>query len=74
VFPADEHEQPVTVELIMQVSRSKDNRLSGTVRRGKAADARAFSGTLELMSVFEQLVPAESSEQSATTSHSWRER
>jgi hypothetical protein len=74
VFPADEKEQPVTVELIMQVSRSKDNRLSGTVRRGKAAEARDFSGTLELMRVFEELVPVESSEQPATTFQSWGER
>lgn len=49
----------MTVELIMQVSRSEDNRLSGTVRSGKAAEAHGFSGTLELMRVFEELVPVD---------------
>jgi hypothetical protein len=49
----------VTVELIMRVSRSEDNRLSGTVRLGDAAEAHGFSGTLDLMRVFEELVPAD---------------
>jgi hypothetical protein len=47
------------VELTMQVSRGEGNRLTGTVRRGKYADARGFSGTLELMRVFEELVPVD---------------
>jgi hypothetical protein len=47
------------VQLIMQVSRGEDDRLTGTVRRGRDADARRFSGTLELMRVFEDLVPAD---------------
>ena len=50
----------MTVELIMQVSRSRDNRLSGTVRLGDGAKHRGFSGALELMRVFEELVPADS--------------
>ncbi len=45
------------VDLWLQVSRSADNRLSGTVRRDGAGDVRDFSGTLELMRVFEELVP-----------------
>ena len=49
----------MTVELIMQVSSGEDNRLSDTARRGNAAEARIFSGTLELMRVFEELVPAD---------------
>jgi hypothetical protein len=57
--PAEEKVPPMTVELIMQVSRSEDNRLTGTVRRDKEAGGHGFSGTLELMRVFEELVPAD---------------
>lgn len=45
------------VELIMRVSRDDDNRLSGIVRSDHAQEALRFSGTLELMRVFEELVP-----------------
>ena len=44
------------VDLLLRVSRDSDNRLSGTVAINGAGEARAFSGTLELMSVFEELV------------------
>jgi hypothetical protein len=47
----------VTVNLRLEVTRGEDNRLSGTVRTDTGAEARAFSGTLELMRVFEELVP-----------------
>jgi hypothetical protein len=47
----------VAVELHLQVSRSADNRLSGTVRLPDGDQALSFSGTLELMRVFEDLVP-----------------
>ncbi len=47
----------LVVDLLLQVSRSADNRLSGTVRATSQDDARPFSGTLELMRVFEELVP-----------------
>ena len=50
--------RPLTVDLHLQVSRSADNRLSGTVWLPDGRDAHAFSGTLELMRVFEELVPA----------------
>lgn len=50
-------ERAVAVELVMQVSRGEDDRLSGTVRVAHGADGRDFSGTLELMRVFEELVP-----------------
>ncbi len=60
----------MTVELIMQVSRSEDDRLTGTVRRDDDADAHRFSGTLELMRVFEDLVPADAD---GSKSHSSRE-
>jgi hypothetical protein len=44
-------------ELIMRVSRYSDNRLCGTVRVGQGSEIHSFSGTLELMRVFEDLVP-----------------
>jgi hypothetical protein len=47
----------MAVDLILQVSRSADNRLSGTVRVTDGPESRAFSGTLELMRAFEELVP-----------------
>ena len=49
----------MTVNLLLHVSRSEDNRLSGTVRSGNEAEEHPFSGTLELMRVFEELVPQE---------------
>jgi hypothetical protein len=48
----------VTVNLRLEVTRGEDDRLSGTVRTDTQAEARVFSGTLELMRVFEELVPA----------------
>lgn len=47
----------MAVQLVMLVTRSGDNRLSGTVRRVEGRNARDFSGTLELMRAFEELVP-----------------
>jgi len=47
----------MSVELVMQVSRGDDDRLSGTVRASSDPAVREFSGTLELMRVFEELVP-----------------
>ena len=48
----------MTVDLRLQVTRSDDDRLSGTVTRAGAV--RNFSGVLELMRVFEELVPVTS--------------
>jgi hypothetical protein len=45
----------VIVDLRLQVSRDEDERLSGTVTG--AGEVRSFSGVLELMRVFEDLVP-----------------
>jgi hypothetical protein len=50
-------ERIVAVDLLMQVIRGDDNRLSGTIRVKDGDDSRSFSGTLELMRVFEDLVP-----------------
>jgi hypothetical protein len=45
------------LELIMQVSRGADDRLSGTMRLREGSELHHFSGTLELMRVFEDLIP-----------------
>jgi hypothetical protein len=45
------------LELVLQVSRSAEDRLSGTVRLRDGSELHRFSGTLELMRVFEDLVP-----------------
>lgn len=55
----------MAVELTMLVTRSEGNHLSGTVRSGAAR--HDFSGMLELMRVFEELVPAEVSTTTATS-------
>jgi hypothetical protein len=47
------------VELVMQVTRGNDDRLTGTVRTETDAVVHEFSGTLELMRVFEELVPVD---------------
>ncbi len=47
----------MTLELVMQVSRGNDSRLSGTIRRSDGTETHDFCGTLELMRVFEDLVP-----------------
>lgn len=47
----------MTVDLLLRITRSADNRLSGTVRATSGPDVRDFSGTLELMRAFEELVP-----------------
>ncbi len=51
------------VELVMHVSRGDDNRLTGNVRTARDPEAREFSGMLELMRVFEDLVPIDPSGQ-----------
>lgn len=43
----------------MYVSRGTDDRLSGTVRVGGTGDVHDFSGMLELMRVFEDVVPVD---------------
>ncbi len=43
----------------MHVSRGDDNRLSGSVQGERDPEVREFSGMLELMRVFEDLVPTD---------------
>ncbi len=49
------------VELVMRVSRGEDDRLIGTISPAQGVAARDFSGVLELMRVFEELVPVSGS-------------
>ena len=46
------------MDLLLHVIRDDDDRLRGTVTRA-GGTPRTFSGTLELMRVFEELVPVE---------------
>ena len=46
----------------MQISRGDDDRLTGSVRVGSEPEEHEFSGTLELMRVFEDLVRREGDE------------
>ncbi len=48
----------MAVDLHLQVTRSEDRRFSGTVHALDQSVVRTFSGTLELMRVLEDLVPA----------------
>jgi hypothetical protein len=51
----------MAVELLLHIARDADDRLTGTVRARGASEALSFSGTLELMRVFEELVPTDAS-------------
>ncbi|MFZ0041311.1 MAG: hypothetical protein WAK93_08395 [Solirubrobacteraceae bacterium] len=46
----------MAVDLLIHVARGDDNRLSGTVRAQDGDEIRSFSGTLELLRVFEDLL------------------
>ena len=48
----------MTVILVMSVTRGDDDRLSGSVGLAGQELMREFSGTLELLRAFEELVPA----------------
>jgi hypothetical protein len=48
----------VAVEILLRVTRGADDRLDGSARISGDNDVREFSGMLELMRVFEELVPA----------------
>jgi len=48
----------VAVEIVLQVTRGAGDRLDGSAHISGDDDVRAFSGMLELMRVFEELIPA----------------
>jgi hypothetical protein len=46
------------VELLLDIARDEHDRLSGTVRLSDESSGHTFSGILDLVRVFEELVPA----------------
>ena len=48
----------VAVEIVLRVTRGAGDRLDGSAHISGGNDIRAFSGMLELMRVFEELIPA----------------
>jgi hypothetical protein len=54
----DTAERLVAVEILLRVTRGAGDRLDGTARISGGNDVRAFSGMLDLMRVFEELIPA----------------
>jgi hypothetical protein len=51
----------VAVEILLRVTRGAGDRLDGSARINGDDDVREFSGMLELMRVFEELIPAQQS-------------
>lgn len=49
----------MAIDLHIHVARGADSRLNGTVRAADADEVRTFSGTLELLRVFEDLLAAD---------------
>jgi hypothetical protein len=48
----------VAVEILLRVTRGTGDRLDGSAHISGGTEVREFSGMLELMRVFEELVPA----------------
>ena len=48
----------MAVEILLRVTRGAGDRLDGSARISGGDDVREFSGMLELMRVFEELIPA----------------
>ena len=48
----------VAVEILLRVTRGTGDRLDGSARISGGDEVREFSGMLELMRVFEELIPA----------------
>jgi hypothetical protein len=49
----------MAIDLHIHVARGDDKRLEGTIRAQDADEARPFSGTLEMLRVFEDLLAAD---------------
>ena len=47
----------VGMEIVLRVTRGVGDRLAGSARLSGGDDVREFSGMLELMRVFEELIP-----------------
>jgi hypothetical protein len=55
----DTAERLVAVEILLRVTRGTGDRLDGSARINGGTDVREFSGMLELMRVFEELIPTQ---------------
>jgi hypothetical protein len=49
----------VAIEILLRVTRSAGDRLNGSAKLATGSEVREFSGMLELMRVFEDLIPAD---------------
>jgi hypothetical protein len=47
----------VAIEILLRVTRGAGDRLNGSAKVTTSSDVREFSGMLELMRVFEDLIP-----------------
>jgi hypothetical protein len=47
----------VTIEILLRVTRDAGDRLYGSAKLTGGSEAREFSGMLELMRVFDDLIP-----------------
>ena len=62
------------IDLHINIARSDDDRLSGTVRAVDADEVRPFSGTLELLRVFEDLLAQDTAPGATALAHEHVER
>ena len=58
------------MDLFVQVSRDQNGRLNGSVVPGGLETARSFSGTLELLRVFEDLLVSATGSDGTNQGHS----
>lgn len=63
----------MAIDLHINIARGDDDRLSGTVRAAGADEVRPFSGTLELLRVFEDLLAQDTTPAVTTPAHEHEE-
>lgn len=52
----------MAIEILLRVTRGAGDRLDGSAQLASGSEVREFSGMLELMRVFEDLIPADGSD------------
>lgn len=52
----------MAIEILLRVTRGAGDRLNGSAKLATGSEVREFSGMLELMRVFEDLIPADASD------------
>jgi hypothetical protein len=55
------------MQIIVEIQRGEDGRLAGTVRSVGQTEGRSFSGTLEFLSLVENLFPTQGNPGSSIT-------